>query len=60
MDTIVVDATGLSDDMLWQGAFVDMICEHQTVDDVAAASGTIGYEVLCGLGRRFHRVHIGG
>ena len=60
MDTIVVDATGLSDDMLWQGAFVDMICEYQTVDDVAAASGTIGYEILCGLGRRFHRVYTGG
>lgn len=60
MDSVVVDATGLSDDMLWQGAFVDMIGDRQTVDDVAAASGTIGYEILCRLGRRFHRVHLGG
>jgi alanine racemase len=59
MDSIVVDATGLSDDVLWQGAFVDMICANQTVDDVAAASGTIGYEILCSLGRRFHRIYLG-
>ncbi|HEY4143085.1 MAG TPA: alanine racemase C-terminal domain-containing protein, partial [Pseudolabrys sp.] len=27
------------------------------VDDVAAAAGTIGYEVLTSLGRRYHRVY---
>ncbi len=28
-----------------------------SVDDVAAAAGTIGYEVLTSLGRRYHRVY---
>ena len=27
---------------------------------VAAAAGTIGYEVLTSLGRRYHRVYRGG
>jgi alanine racemase len=30
-----------------------------TVDAVAGAAGTIGYEVLTGLGRRYHRVYRG-
>jgi hypothetical protein len=28
------------------------------VDDVAAAAGTISYEILTALGRRYHRVHL--
>ena len=30
------------------------------VDEIGAASGTIGYEVLTSLGRRYHRVYKGG
>jgi alanine racemase len=30
-----------------------------TVDDLAAGMGTIGYEVLTDLGRRYHRVYKG-
>ncbi|HVY56592.1 MAG TPA: alanine racemase C-terminal domain-containing protein, partial [Xanthobacteraceae bacterium] len=30
------------------------------VDDVAAWAGTIGYEILTNLGRRYHRVYRGG
>ena len=29
----------------------------QTPDEVAAAAGTNGYEVLTSLGRRFHRIY---
>ena len=35
------------------GDLVELICEEQTVDDLAALSGTIGYEILTSLGRRF-------
>jgi len=28
------------------------------VDDVAEAAGTIGYEILTGLGRRYHRRYV--
>ena len=37
------------------GELVDLICPEQSVDDVAALAGTIGYEILTGLGRRFCR-----
>jgi alanine racemase len=55
MDSTVVDATRVSKASLREGMFVDLIGRRQTVDDIATACGTIGYEILCGLGRRLHR-----
>lgn len=55
MDSIVLDISGLSPDRLKAGDLVEVIGPHQSVDDVAAAGGTIGYEVLTALGGRFHR-----
>lgn len=40
------------------GAWLELIGPRQTPDDVAAAAGTNGYEVLTSLGRRFHRVYL--
>jgi alanine racemase len=34
--------------------------EGNTPDDIAARCGTIGYEVLTSLGRRYHRLYEGG
>jgi alanine racemase len=39
------------------GAWLEVIGPTCTPDDVAAAAGTNGYEVLTSLGRRFHRVY---
>jgi alanine racemase len=39
------------------GAWLELIGPAQTPDDLAAAAGTNGYEVLTSLGRRFHRVY---
>ncbi len=39
------------------GEWLDLIGPGQTPDDVAAAAGTNGYEVLTSLGRRFHRIY---
>lgn len=61
MDSIVVDASSLpSGDEPAPGDFVEVIGTSQTVDDIADLSGTIGYEILTGLGRRFHRRYLGG
>ena len=57
MDSIVVDATGCAE-MPVEGDFVDLICASQDIDEVAKASGTIGYEILSRLGRRFHRSYL--
>jgi alanine racemase len=59
MDSIVVDVSALPAETLHPGELVEVIGESQTVDDVALLAGTIGYEILTGLGRRFHRRWIG-
>jgi alanine racemase len=58
MDLITVDVTGLA--KLARGDFVTLIGAELTIEDMGAAAGTIGYEVLTNLGRRFHRVYRNG
>jgi alanine racemase len=48
----VTDASGVI-----PGAWLDTIGPMQTPDDLAAAAGTNGYEVLTSLGHRFHRIY---
>jgi alanine racemase len=60
MDSIVLDISALPPDRIKAGDLVELIGPSQTVDQVAANAGTIGYEVLTGLGHRFHRRYIGG
>lgn len=59
MDSIILDISALAPGSLKAGDLVDLIGESQTVDDVAGLAGTIGYEILTGLGNRFHRRYIG-
>jgi alanine racemase len=60
MDSIILDASVLGPNELKPGDLVELIGKRQMVDDIAALSGTIGYEILTGLGRRFHRRYEGG
>jgi alanine racemase len=39
------------------GSWLELLGPHRPVDDAARDAGTIGYEVLTALGRRFHRVY---
>ena len=57
MDLLAIDITDLPDNAARRGDLVTLIGDEMTVDDVAKAAGTIGYEVLTGLGRRYHRVY---
>jgi len=57
MDLIEIDITDLSDTSVRRGDLVTLIGDEISVDDVATAAGTIGYEVLTSLGRRYHRVY---
>jgi alanine racemase len=59
MDSIILDATDCRKNAVHEGTLVDLICEDQTVDQIASASGTIGYEILTSLGKRFHRHYQG-
>jgi alanine racemase len=60
MDSIVLDISALPPGRLDAGDLVVLIGPSQTVDEVAANAGTIGYEVLTSLGRRFYRHYIDG
>ncbi|SMH35877.1 alanine racemase [Azospirillum agricola] len=57
MDLITVDVSGLPDGAVRPGGLVELIGPNRPVDTVAAEAGTIGYEVLTSLGRRYHRVY---
>ena len=59
MDLITLDVTGTAPDSAHPGALVDLIGPELAADDVAAAAGTIGYEILTALGQRYHRVYLG-
>jgi alanine racemase len=58
MDSITLDVTGIPDARLQPGMTVELLGPHQHVDHVAAAAGTIGYEVLTRLGGRFERRYL--
>jgi alanine racemase len=60
MDLTTFDVTGMSREAARPGALVDLIGPDWSVDDVAEAANTIGYEVMTSLGHRFHRVYTGG
>lgn len=60
MDLIGVDVTDLAPQDCQEGCLIDLIGPHNTVDDLARAAGTIGYEVLTSLGARYHRRYMGG
>src|ERR1700682_1710821 len=60
MDLIAVDVTDLDKNAARRGHLVTLIGDGITVDEIAHHFGTIGYEVLTSLGRRFARVYKGG
>src|SRR5256885_6502576 len=60
MDLMAVDVTDLAKNAARRGHMVTLIGEGITVDELAHHFGTIGYEVLTSLGRRFARVYKGG
>ena len=59
MDLIMFDVTGVPPALVRRGGFVELIGPRFTVDNAAALSRTIGYEILTSLGPRYHRIYIG-
>jgi alanine racemase len=60
MDLMAIDVTDLPDKTARRGHMVTLIGEGITVDEVAHHFGTIGYEVLTSLGKRYARIYKGG
>jgi alanine racemase len=59
MDLMAVDVSSLPDKAVRRGDLVTLIGDDVTLDDVANKAGTIGYEILTSLGRRYHRIYRG-
>ena len=57
MDLIVIDVTDVPAHTLAPGAMVELLGAQVGIDDLAMRAGTIGYEILTGLGPRYHRVY---
>ncbi len=59
MDLITLDISALPEGAVRPGTLVELIGGPDGLDELAAAAGTIGYEVLTRLGTRFMRRYIG-
>lgn len=56
MDLLAVDVTGLPDNVTRRGEWATLVGGGVDIDTLAAQCGTIGYELMCGLGKRHTRV----
>ena len=59
MDLCIADVTYLPDAAVGPGARAEFFGAHAALDTFAAKSGTIGYTLLTGLGKRYERVYKG-
>jgi alanine racemase len=57
MDLIAVDVTDIPDAA--RDDWAELFGPHVRVDDVAAGSRTVGYELLTALGHRYARRYVG-
>jgi alanine racemase len=57
MDLLALDVTDLPEGIPHRGDLVTLLGDSIGVDDLASHAGTIGYEVLTGLGGRYRRVY---
>lgn len=57
MDSMVIGLSDAVADAINDGSYVDLIGPDQSLDHFARSVGTIGYEVLAGLGPRIERIY---
>jgi alanine racemase len=58
MDSVTLDISKLRPNSLTLGSLVELIGEDQSLEDLARDAGTISYEILTSLGRRYQRLYI--
>lgn len=58
MDLTMFDVTDLGADTVSVGDWVELFGPNIAMDDAAAAAGTISYELLTSLGKRYHRHYV--
>jgi alanine racemase len=60
MDLLAIDVTALPEELPRRGELAILLGHDVGVDDLASHAGTIAYEILTSLGRRYARVYRGG
>ncbi len=55
MDLVNIDLSNLDESQRYIGQEINIICEHQTPDQLGSLLGTIGYEIITALGNRYER-----
>lgn len=60
MDLIIVDVSDVPGRDAVRGAVATLIGDALDIDEVGRRAGTIGYEILTGLGSRYGRRYLGG
>lgn len=58
MDSLALDVSALPRDHVDEGCWAMLLGDRQSIDDLAADAGTIGYEILTRLGRRAERRYV--
>jgi alanine racemase len=60
MDLLAIDVSQVPGQRPRRGDYATLIGDGIGIDDLAAHAGTIGYEILTSLGRRYARLYRGG
>lgn len=60
MDMTIFDVTDVPENAIRAGDYIELFGQNMPVDEVAHAAGTIGYEMLTGLGLRYERACVDG
>lgn len=58
MDLTIFDVTDVPASAIRTGDYIELFGPNMPVDDVARAAGSIGYEMLTGLGLRYERQYL--
>lgn len=58
MDLTIFDVTDVPPGAIAAGDYIELFGANMPIDEVARAAGTIGYELLTGLGLRYERRYI--
>jgi alanine racemase len=57
MDLVTFDVSAVPPALARPGAMIELLGPDYGIDDAAVDAGTIGYEILCALGSRYHRIY---
>ncbi len=58
MDMMMFDVTDVPDSEIKAGDYIELFGPNVRLDDAARSAGTIGYELLTSLGKRYHRRYV--